>query len=524
MGAARPSGVRARSAASATIALELSERYELPYVELREVGVQRAASDAIDSRVLVRAHAVPYAIEDARLLVAIADPGDVQAIDDLRLATRLDVVFAVAAREDIDHELRNVERQLDATRREALEEGDDYTFEEETVDFDDDEASGPLAKLVNGLIFEAAEEGASDIHFLPQPDGLHVRVRVDGVLRELERIPRGRAGGVLTRLKVIAKLDIAEQRRPQDGRISMRTKNGPQVDIRLTVLPSVEGEGAILRLLDKSREAPTLTAIGLSFPMQMALEQVLSKPTGALLVTGPTGSGKSTTLYAALSDLARPEVNVITIEDPVEYRLAGIYQLQVNPKIDFTFATALRTVLRSDPDVVMVGEIRDRETAEISMRAALTGHFVLSTMHTNDAPSAVTRLNEMGVEPFVVASSLTAVLAQRLARKLCEHCRQPYQPTEDELEKVGLDSTTTQLWRPGSCDQCTRGYRGRVGVFQFLPMTSEIRRLVARDANAAEIEAEAALAGMLSLWDDGIAKVVAGLTTIDELRRILIQL
>jgi type IV pilus assembly protein PilB len=349
-----------------------------------------------------------------------------------------------------------------------------------------------------------------------------VRVRVDGVLRERERVSRQQANGVLTRLKVIAKLDIAEHRRPQDGRISLSTKSGREVDIRLTVLPSVEGEGAILRLLDKSREPPTLTALGLSFPMQMALEQVLSKPSGALLVTGPTGSGKSTTLYAALSDLARPEVNVITIEDPVEYRLPGIYQLQVNTKIDFTFAKALRTVLRSDPDVVMVGEIRDRETAEISMRAALTGHFVLSSMHTNDAPSAVTRLTEMGVEPFVVASSVTAVLAQRLARKLCEHCRQSYVPTADELEKIGLDPATAALWRPGSCEHCTRGYRGRVGVFQLMPMTDEISRLVAHDATATEIEAAATEAGMSSLWADGLAKVVAGLTTIDELRRILI--
>jgi type IV pilus assembly protein PilB len=516
-----PTGARARGAASVTIARELAERYELPYVDLQEVGVQRPATDAIDARALVRAHAVPYAIDGTRLLVAIADPGDLQAVDELRLATRFDIAFAVATREDIDQELRNIERQLDATRRDALEEGEDFSFEDQD-DVEDEEAAGPLAKLVNGLIFEAAEGGASDIHFLPQPDGLHVRMRVDGVLRELERIPRRQASGVLTRLKVIAKLDIAEHRRPQDGRISLRTKSGREVDIRLTVLPSVEGEGAILRLLDKSRDAPTLTAIGLSFPMQMALEQVLSKPTGALLVTGPTGSGKSTTLYAALSDLARPEVNVITIEDPVEYRLTGIYQLQVNPKIDFTFASALRTVLRSDPDVVMVGEIRDRETAEISMRAALTGHFVLSTMHTNDAPSAVTRLTEMGVESFVVASSVTAVLAQRLARKLCEHCRQPYTPTSDELAKVGLDLSTAQLWRPGSCEHCTRGYRGRVGVFQLLPMTDEVRRLVARDATATEIEAAGVEAGMRSLWDDGLAKVAAGVTTIDELRRILI--
>jgi type IV pilus assembly protein PilB len=249
---------------------------------------------------------------------------------------------------------------------------------------------------------------------------------------------------------------------------------------------------------------------------------VLNRPTGSLLVTGPTGSGKSTTLYAALADLARPEINVITIEDPVEYRLAGIYQLQVNPKIDFDFATALRSVLRSDPDVVMVGEIRDRETAEISMRAALTGHFVLSTLHTNDAPSAITRLTEMGVEPFVVASGVSAVLAQRLARRLCEHCRESYAPSADELAKVGLDESVAQLWRPGTCEHCNRGYRGRVGVFQLLPMTDEVRRLAARDATAREIEEAAAAAGMRTLWADGADKVRAGLTTIDELRRILI--
>jgi type IV pilus assembly protein PilB len=277
-----------------------------------------------------------------------------------------------------------------------------------------------------------------------------------------------------------------------------------------------------LRVLDKSQKPPTLTEIGLSFSMQMALEQVLTRPTGALLVTGPTGSGKSTTLYAALADLARPEINAITIEDPVEYRLPGIYQLQVNEKLDFDFAKALRAVLRSDPDVVMVGEIRDRETAEISMRAALTGHFVLSTLHTNDAPSAITRLTEMGVEPFVVASGVTAVLAQRLARRLCEHCRRPYAPTADELEKVGLDPGVDRLWRPGSCEHCTRGYRGRVGIFQFLAMSEEVSRLAAREATAHELEVAAMTDGMRSLWEDGVDKVVAGHTTVDELRRILI--
>jgi type IV pilus assembly protein PilB len=513
-------GIRGR-AAGVTVARQIAERFDLPFLDLRALGVVRAAADEIAARTLVRAVAVPYAFDGDRLLVAIADPADVQSVDELRIATRREIVLSVAPREDIELELRNLEREVEATRRHVVDEGERFSYEEEAVDTEE-EATGPLVELVNSLVFQAIEEGASDVHFLPQPDGLFVRLRVDGVLRELERIPRQRAPAVISRVKVLAKLDIAEHRRPQDGRISLRLSSGRQVDIRVSILPSVEGEGAILRLLDKSQKPPTLTEIGLSFSMQMALEQVLTRPTGALLVTGPTGSGKSTTLYAALADLARPEINAITIEDPVEYRLSGIYQLQVNEKIDFDFAKALRSVLRSDPDVVMVGEIRDRETAEISMRAALTGHFVLSTLHTNDAPSAITRLTEMGVEPFVIASGITAVLAQRLVRKLCEHCRQPYRPTADEREKIGVDATVERLWRPGSCDQCTRGYRGRVGIFQFLTMTDEVSRLAAREATAQEIEVAAKADDMRSLWDDGIDKVVAGLTTVDELRRILI--
>jgi type IV pilus assembly protein PilB len=513
-------GTRGR-AAGAAVARQAAERFELPYVDLRALGVVPAAAGAIDPRTLVRAGAVPYAFDRDRLLVAIADPANVQAIDELRLATRREIAFGVAPREDIELELRNLERQLEAARRHAVTENEDFSFEDE-VEVVEDEDSGPLVNLVNSIIYQAVEEGASDVHFLPQSDGLYVRLRVDGVLRELERIPRQRAGAVVTRIKVLAKLDIAEHRRPQDGRTSLRTKEGRQIDIRVSLLPAVEGEGAILRLLDKSRKPPTMTEIGLSFAMQMALEQVLNRPTGALLVTGPTGSGKSTTLYAALADLTRPEVNAITIEDPVEYRLPGIYQLQTNQKIDFDFAKALRSVLRSDPDVVMVGEIRDPETAAISMRAALTGHFVLSTLHTNDAPSAITRLTEMGVEPFVIASGISAVLAQRLARRLCEHCRQPYEPSADELEKVGLDAAVGQLWRPGSCERCSRGYRGRIGIFQLLTMTDEVRRLTAHEATSHEIEAAAAAAGMRTLWEDGVDKVLGGLTTVDELRRTLL--
>ncbi len=508
-------------AAGAGAAREAAERYELPFVDLGAVGVVRVAADAIELRTLLRGTAIPYAFEGERLLVAIADPDDVQSIDELRLATRREIGFAVAAAEDIERELRNLERQVDSSRRQAAAEEEGFSYDD-AGESDDDPESGPLVRLINAIIFQAVEDGASDVHFMPQVEYLAVRLRVDGVLRELDRIPKHRAGTVLTRLKVLAKLDIAEHRRPQDGRISLRTKDDRQVDIRVSILPAVEGEGAILRILDKSRRPPTLTEIGLSFAMQMALEQVLNRPTGALLVTGPTGSGKSTTLYAALADIVRPEINAITIEDPVEYRLPGIYQLQVNAKIDFDFAKALRSVLRSDPDIVMVGEIRDRETAAISMRAALTGHFVLSTLHTNDAPSALTRLEEMGVEPFVVASGITAVLAQRLARRLCQHCRKPYAPTADELEKVGLDASVEQLWSPVGCEECTRGYHGRVGIFQLLPMTDEVRRLAARAASVDEIAAAGISAGMRSLWDDGVDKVLAGLTSVDELRRTLI--
>jgi type IV pilus assembly protein PilB len=513
-------GTRARPS-SIAVARQLAEQFGLPYADLRVVGVHRSAVETIDAAVLVRLRALPYGFEGERLLVAVSNPADVQVLDELRFAARVALQFAVAPREDIDLELRNLDRQVEALRLAAKEEEDEFALEEEAPP-EEDESSAPLVRIVNSIIIQAVEEGASDVHFLPQPDHLSVRLRVDGVLRELERIPKNQAAGVLTRIKVLAKLDIAEHRRPQDGRVSLRPRSGRQTDVRVSVLPTVEGEGAILRLLDKSREAPTLTEIGFSFSMQMQLEQILSRTTGALLVTGPTGSGKSTTLYAALADLARPEINVITIEDPVEYRLPGIYQIQTNQKIDFDFARALRSVLRSDPDVVMVGEIRDRETADISMRAALTGHFVLSTLHTNDAPSAVMRLCEMGVEPFVVASAVSAVVAQRLARKLCENCRQPYEPSPDELAKIGLDESITQLYRPGSCSQCSRGYRGRVAIFQMLTMTDEVRRLTAREASGAEIEAAATEAGMRTLWEDGLTKLKSGLTTLDELRRVLI--
>jgi type IV pilus assembly protein PilB len=328
---------------------------------------------------------------------------------------------------------------------------------------------------------------------------------------------------------VLAKLDIAERRKPQDGRISLNARAvGRMLDIRVAVLPTVEGEQVVMRLIDKSRTTPTLESLGLSEGMRQTLQGVIRRPTGALLVTGPTGSGKSTTLYAALAEINRPEVKAITVEDPVEYRLPGINQIQINVKAGLTFGNALRTILRSDPDVIMVGEIRDTETAKISIESALTGHFVFSTLHTNDAPGAITRLNEMGVEPFLTGSAVSAVLAQRLARRLCTNCCEMYVPSPDELiaARVAPEEVAARegmaLYRRVGCPRCNRtGYKGRIGIFQLLVMNDELESLAATNASRDEIDRAAAANGMRSLWDDGIAKAAAGLTSIEELARVV---
>jgi type IV pilus assembly protein PilB len=512
-----------------------ADHSHLPTVDLAAEGVQKVAAGLIPTHVLERAVAIPYKLEDDKLYVAVSDPNNVHALDELRIATRHTLQIAVAPAEDIELELRRIIRATEAWERAALVEDEMDLEEEEEADSDDLEADdgvsdAPLVRLVNSIILQAAEDGASDLHFDPQDDSLVVRLRIDGVLHEVQRIPKRLAPGVTTRLKVLAKLDIAERRKPQDGRISLNAKAaGRLLDIRVAVLPTVEGEGVVMRLLDKSKRAPTLTELGLSDDMRQAFEEIIKKPTGALLVTGPTGSGKSTTLYAALTEMNRPEINIITVEDPVEYRLPGLNQVQVNPKAGLTFASSLRSILRSDPDVVMVGEIRDVETAKISIEAALTGHFVLSTLHTNDAPAALTRLNEMGVEPFLTGSAVTAVLAQRLVRKLCTHCTEMYMATQQEM----LDARFTAeqaaaadgvaLYRKKGCPRCNQtGYKGRVGVYQLMEMSEDISRLASQHASREEIERAALEAGMKMLWDDGLAKVTSGLTSLEELARVLV--
>jgi len=507
-------------ASSEGLARTLAARFQMPLVDLALTGVSDDASGEIAIHVLERVVAIPYALDDGTLRIAVADPGNIQGIDELRLATRHPLDIGVAARDDILAEIRRLARASEAFgARAAVAEDLEAVVEEEEADdleVDDGISDAPLVRLVNSVIFQAAEDGASDVHFEPQEDALLVRFRVDGVLHEVQRIPKRMMPGVLTRLKVLAKLDIAERRKPQDGRISLNAAAaGRTLDVRVATLPTVEGESIVMRLLDKSKKAPTLEELGMSDQMRASLEVLIRKPTGALLVTGPTGSGKSTTLYAALTEINRPEINIITVEDPVEYRLGGVNQVQINQKAGLTFATALRSILRSDPDVVMVGEIRDGETAKISIEAALTGHLVLSTLHTNDAPQALTRLGEMGVEPFLIGAAVSAVVAQRLARKLCTHCCEMYTPSVDELVKarvspeVAAASDGMIFYRKKGCPRCNQtGYKGRIGIYQLLVMTEEIESLAVRRATREDLEAKATDQGMRSLWDDGLAKVV----------------
>jgi type IV pilus assembly protein PilB len=538
-GRARTSGSFAQAlveegvASSDGIARILAARHQLPLVDLAVADVDETAARLIPVHVLERVIAIPYALRGDTLLVSVADPANLHGIDELRLATRHPVELGVASREDILTAIRRLIRNSEAfgarvalaeDEEEAASEAEDQT----DLELDDGVSDVPLVRLVNSVLFQAAEDGASDVHFEPQEDSLVVRFRVDGVLHEMQRIPKRLTPGVTTRLKVLAKMDIAERRKPQDGRISLNAAAaGRMLDIRVATLPTVEGEKLVMRLLDKSRKPPTLTELGLSEDMRAQLSGLITRPTGALLVTGPTGSGKSTTLFACLNQINRPEINIITVEDPVEYRMPGANQVQINNRAGMTFAAALRSILRSDPDVVMVGEIRDGETAKISIEAALTGHLVLSSLHTNDAPGALTRLNEMGVEPFLTGAAVSGVLAQRLARKLCTHCCEMYSPSVDELLAARVSSDVAAsvdgmaFYRKRGCPRCNQtGYKGRIGIFQLLAMTEDLSALAAKKASREEIERAALSTGMNTIWDDGLAKVAAGLTSVEELARV----
>jgi len=504
------------------LARAIGERYGLDHLDLTVFSIDMAAANLIDSAAAKRYEAVPVAFsEDKRaLIVAMADPANVLAVDDIAMLTRLDVRPAVASREDIATLVARLDRFGDSVREAVDEEieADDG----EVVELHESAEDAPVVKLVNSIIAQAAERGASDIHFEPDGRELRVRFRVDGVLSVSTTIPSRMVAGVVSRVKIMAELDIAEKRIPQDGRVSLSV-DGRHVDVRVVTLPSVHGESIVMRILDKSSVKIELDKLGMQVAERDRFARAFSQSYGAVLATGPTGSGKSTTLYAALQQLNTTEKNIITIEDPVEYQLDGITQVQVNPKAGLTFANGLRSMMRADPDIIMVGEIRDGETAQIAVESALTGHLVLSTLHTNDAPTAITRLIEMGIEPFLVASAIDCVVAQRLARTLCSTCKKRTIVPVDLLRANGFSNVSFDIeaYEPVGCGRCGgMGYKGRVGLYEVMAVSEEIRSLVLQRAPADEIAAVAVRDGMRRLRDDGFEKVKAGLTSLAEVARV----
>ena len=510
----------------------LALRLGVKYLDLSNMRVDPVTADLVTEKDARRYSAIPVSfVDDHTLLVAMADPSNIVAIDDLRILTGFDIEPAIAAQDDITTLLANIKPKDDhiAENMEAKAEvGEEPTSQSELRDIREQVDAAPVVKLVNGVLARAADEGASDIHFEPQAKDLLIRFRHDGVLHETMTIPKRLQQGVLSRLKIMADLDIAERRIPQDGRIGL-VVGGKPIDMRVASLPTVYGEKIVIRLLDRSNVMLRLEDLGFSDLALARYTKSYAKPYGAILVTGPTGSGKSTTLYGTLNILNTPEKNIITVEDPVEYRLQGINQVQVNNKAGLTFAAGLRSILRCDPDIIMIGEIRDRETAQIAVESALTGHLVLSTLHTNNAPGALSRLTEMGVEPFLTASAVDCVLAQRLVRKLCEYCKEAYAVTRDMLERLNFpqkavdDWKNVTLYRSIGCPRCNHtGYKGRVGIYEIMPVSEAIERLIVERKSADEILRVANAEGMIGLRQDGLERVLAGKTSIEEISRVIV--
>ncbi len=504
----------------------LAKQVGLEYFELADATIDPSAVALVSESIARRYQAIAVGWDDGKLIVAMADPSNVFALDDIRAITGYEVKTVVASPTElaatIDRYFR-LDTEVDTIAQAAADEyaEDDLSSVSEVVE------DAPIVKFVNLLITQAVSDRASDIHVEPTEHDLRIRFRIDGVLHEVMRSPRSIQAGVISRLKVMADINIAERRIPQDGRISMKVA-GRSVDLRVATLPIVYGEKVVMRILDKGQALLRLEDLGFLPETLDRFATAYRKPYGTILVTGPTGSGKSTTLYATLNILNEAHRNIITVEDPVEYRLAGINQVQVHNKAGLTFANALRSILRSDPDIVLVGEIRDRETAVIAVEAALTGHLVLSTLHTNNAASTPMRLVEMGVEPFLVTSAIDCVVAQRLARRLCDHCKEPYQPEESELVEAGwpVDELSGNDWptlhRAVGCSSCGRtGYRGRFGIHEVLLMSEEMERLIIQRSSTEEMAKTAEMQGMIPLRADGLRKVSLGLTSLEEVFRVV---
>ena len=497
------------------LARVVAERYGLDYIDLSVYELDMGAVNLIEMEAIRRYQAVPVGfLEDGTVLLAMADPTNVLTVDDVAMLTGRKVHPAAASIEDLNiliTRLSRVEQSVEAIAEQDAE-------PEPELHVDEADKDAPVIKLVHSIIAEAVEQGASDIHVDPGDEEMRVLLRVDGVLSQTATLKRSMAASVISRVKIMGEMDISERRVPQDGRFALNVA-GRRVDVRVTTLPLIHGEGAYLRILDQGATVRELESLGMQRTEQDRFAYAIGRPNGAVLVCGPTGSGKSTTLYAALDAINDGTRSILTIEDPVESRITGVKQMQVAPKAGMTFAGGLRAMLRADPDVIMVGEIRDRETAHIAVEAALTGHLVLSTLHTRDAPSALGRLIDMGIEPFLISSAIDCVVSQRLVRMLCPHCRQPSKAPESLHAEYGLYAG--EAFEPGGCSRCGQsGYRGRIGIYEVMSLSEDIRKLVLDRASVDEIAAAAERGGMRRMREDGIAKVRAGQTSIAEIERL----
>ncbi len=515
-----------------------AEQLGIPFLELGQISVDEDVAKAIPQSVVQRYNAVPIRRSGNRLTVAMTDPQNVFALDDIRLITGYEIDPMLATPDDIGALLSSADdgvgqEELD-TALQALDGGleaavaDDMDLASAGSDEDvgraqmEDEA--PIIRVVNVVIQQAIKDRASDIHIEPDRRGVRIRYRIDGVLHEVMRVPKYVHAPLVSRIKIMGDMNIAERRLPQDGRIHIRHE-GKDFDLRVSSLPTVFGEKVVMRILDQSSVLIGLNKLGMFAETQAQLESIMVQPNGMILSTGPTGSGKTTTQYSILNKINSVERNILTIEDPVEYQLPGLSQVHVNRKAGLTFASAMRSFLRQDPDIIMVGEIRDLETAETAVQASLTGHLVLSTLHTNDAPSAITRLMDMGVEPFLIASSIIGILAQRLGRRICPNCKEPYKPPAEALHRVGFnveDMENVVFYRGRGCEQCRHtGYRGRQGIFEMMIINEEIQDLTVKRAPLSEIRAAALANGMKTLKMDGFQKVLEGITTVEEVMRVV---
>ncbi len=502
--------------------LTLEKQLDIPYIYLTQEDIKDSAIKLVPLFLAERYNIVPIRLEGNSIVIAMNDPTNFYAIDDVRMVSGLDVVPVLATARDISEAIGK-HYGVKGRVEKAVSKLQDEHVTATVRDLADTTDNAPIVSIVNSLLDQAVQDKASDIHIEPEEKVLRVRFRVDGVLREVISFPKNIQAAILSRIKIMAEMDIAEKRLPQDGRIKL-TKQKSEIDIRVSSMPTILGEKIVMRILDKSAMDIKLNELGFTERNMVLYKDMFDSAYGLVLVTGPTGSGKSTTLYSTLLSINDIEKNIITIEDPVEYRIPGVNQIAINNKAGLTFASALRTILRQDPDIIMVGEVRDRETAEITINAALTGHLVFSTLHTNDAAGAITRLIDMGVEPFLIVSSLRGVIAQRLVRKICPDCKKEYIPAADSKERLYLGKGPNEplmLWKGEGCAHCNyTGYKGRMAIHEVMPIFPEMRSLIIGNATGNEIFAMARQKGAKNMREDGIIKVMEGKTTIDELIRV----